>query len=177
MVGTYRVLRPDAAKRIGCLYSESEFDLVRLAHLRPKMVELGRSCVHRDYRSGSVIMALWAGLGEYMQRYGFESMLGCASVSMADGGHFAASLHRRFVEDGSLAPIEYHAFPRVPLPVDELNQTLEAEPPALIKGYLRLGSRICGAPAWDPDFNVADFLTLLRLSDINPRYARHFLRG
>lgn len=120
VVGTYRVLRPDAAKQIGCLYSESEFDLVRLAHLRPKMVELGRSCVHRDYRSGSVIMALWAGLGEYMQRYGFESMLGCASVSMGDGGHFAASLYRSFVEDGSLAPIEYHAFPRVALPVEEL---------------------------------------------------------
>ena len=177
VVGTYRVLRPDAAKQIGCLYSESEFDLVRLTHLRPKMVELGRSCVHRDYRSGSVIMALWAGLGEYMQRYGFESMLGCASVSMGDGGHFAASLYRSFVDDGSLAPIEYHAFPRVALPVDELNQDLEVEPPALVKGYLRLGARICGAPAWDPDFNVADFLTLLRLSDINPRYARHFLRG
>ena len=177
VVGTYRVLRPDAAKQIGCLYSESEFDLVRLAHLRPKMVELGRSCVHRDYRSGSVIMALWAGLGEYMQRYGFESMLGCASVSMGDGGHFAASLYRSFVDDGSLAPIEYHAFPRVPLPVDELNQSLEVEPPALVKGYLRLGAQICGAPAWDPDFNVADFLTLLRLSDINPRYARHFLRA
>ena len=177
VVGTYRVLRPDAAKQIGCLYSESEFDLVRLTHLRPKMVELGRSCVHRDYRSGSVIMALWAGLGEYMQRYGFESMLGCASVSMGDGGHFAASLYRSFVDDGSLAPIEYHAFPRVPLPVDELNQNLEVEPPALVKGYLRLGAQICGAPAWDPDFNVADFLTLLRLSDINPRYARHFLRA
>nr|WP_311528013.1 GNAT family N-acetyltransferase [uncultured Ralstonia sp.] len=177
VVGTYRVLRPDAAKKIGCLYSESEFDLVRLTHLRPKMVELGRSCVHRDYRSGSVIMALWAGLGEYMQRYGFESMLGCASVSMGDGGHFAASLYRSFVDDGSLAPIEYHAFPRVALPVDELNQNLEVEPPALVKGYLRLGARICGAPAWDPDFNVADFLTLLRLSDINPRYARHFLRA
>jgi putative hemolysin len=177
VVGTYRVLRPDAAKQIGCLYSESEFDLVRLTHLRPKMVELGRSCVHRDYRSGSVIMALWAGLGEYMQRYGFESMLGCASVSMGDGGHFAASLYRSFVEDGSLAPIEYHAFPRVALPVDELNQHLEVEPPALVKGYLRLGARICGAPAWDPDFNVADFLTLLRLSDINSRYARHFLRA
>ncbi len=48
-------------------------------------------------------------------------------------------------------------------------------PPPLIKGYLRLGAKICGAPAWDPDFNCADFLTLFRLSDINARYARHFL--
>jgi len=174
VVGTYRVLPPHQAKRIGCLYAETEFDLVRLAHLRPKMLELGRSCVHRDYRSGSVIMALWGGLGEYLQRWGLESLLGCASVPMSDGGHYAASLHRIFTER-SLAPIEYHAFPRLPLPVDDLNQTLDVEPPALIKGYLRLGARICGLPSWDPDFNVADFLTLLRVSDINPRYARHFL--
>ncbi|MBY4896236.1 GNAT family N-acetyltransferase [Cupriavidus sp. AU9028] len=174
VVGTYRVLPPHQAKRIGCLYSESEFDLVRLAHLKPKMVELGRSCVHRDYRSGSVIMALWAGLGEYMQRWGIESMLGCASVPIHDGGHYAASLSRLF-QQRHLAPIEYHAFPRLPLPVDELNQSLEVDPPALIKGYLRLGARICGLPAWDPDFNVADFLTLLRVNEMNPRYARHFL--
>ncbi len=174
VVGTYRVLPPHQAKRIGCLYAESEFDLVRLSHLRPKMLELGRSCVHRDYRSGSVIMALWGGLGEYLQRWGIESMLGCASVPMSDGGHYAASLHRLFSER-FLAPIEYHAFPRLPLPVEDLNQQLDVEPPALIKGYLRLGARICGLPAWDPDFNVADFLTLLRVGDMNPRYARHFL--
>ncbi|WP_149135666.1 GNAT family N-acetyltransferase [Cupriavidus campinensis] len=174
VVGTYRVLPPHQAKRVGCLYAESEFDLVRLAHLRPKMLELGRSCVHRDYRSGSVIMALWAGLGEYLQRYNLESMLGCASVPMSDGGHYAASLHRLFAEK-FLAPIEYHAFPRTRLPVENLNQSLDVELPALIKGYLRLGAKICGEPAWDPDFNVADFLTLLRVSDMNPRYARHFL--
>lgn len=177
VVGTYRVLPPHQAKRLGCLYSDAEFDLVRLAHLRPKMLELGRSCVHRDYRSGSVIMALWGGLGEYMQRHGYESMLGCASVSMADGGHFAANLYQRLVADDALAPIEYHAFPRLALPVDELADGQAAEPPALLKGYMRLGAKICGAPAWDPDFNTADFLTLLRLSEIHPRYARHFLGG
>lgn len=175
VVGTYRVLPPHQAKRIGCLYSEAEFDLVRLQHLKPKMVEVGRSCVHRDFRSGSVIMALWGGLGEYMTQHGFETMLGCASVSMADGGHYAASLSHSFATAGSLAPVEYHAFPRLPLPVENLNQHLDVEPPALVKGYLRLGAKICGAPAWDPDFNVADFLTLLRISSMNPRYARHFL--
>lgn len=174
VVGTYRVLPPSQAKRLGCLYAESEFDLVRLAHLKPKMLELGRSCVHRDYRSGSVIMALWGGLGEYLRRWEIETLLGCASVPMHDGGHYAASLSRIFSET-VLAPIEYRAFPRLPLPVEDLNQSLDVEPPALVKGYLRLGARICGTPAWDPDFNVADFLTLLRVTDMNPRYARHFL--
>ena len=59
VVGTYRVLPPHKALEIGRLYSDSEFDLTRLNHLRPKMVELCRSCVHADYRSGAVIMAWW----------------------------------------------------------------------------------------------------------------------
>ena len=174
VVGTYRVLTPHQAAKLGSLYSETEFDLTRLTHLRPKMIELGRSCVHQDYRTGSVIMALWGGLGRYMVQGGYESMLGCASVSMGDGGHYAASLHKRFSES-ALAPIEYRVFPRLSLPVESLNQSLNVEPPPLIKGYLRLGARICGAPAWDPDFNTADFLTLLRLNDMHARYARHFL--
>jgi putative hemolysin len=174
VVGTYRVLPPHKALEIGRLYSDSEFDLSRLNHLRPKMVELGRSCVHADYRSGAVIMALWSGLAQYMQKHNYEIMLGCASIPMADGGHFAASLYNSLSNE-QMAPVENHAFPRLPLPLDRLNGGLEVEPPPLIKGYLKLGAKICSAPAWDPDFNTADVLTMLRLSEINPRYAKHFL--
>jgi len=174
VVGTYRVLPPHKAQEIGRLYSDSEFDLTRLNHLRPKMVELGRSCVHANYRSGAVIMALWSGLAQYMQKHGYEIMLGCASIPMADGGHFAASLYNS-LRNEQMAPIENHAFPRLPLPLDKLNGGLSVEPPPLIKGYLKLGAKICSAPAWDPDFNTADLLTMMRLSEINPRYAKHFL--
>ncbi|WP_251369848.1 GNAT family N-acetyltransferase [Polynucleobacter sp. AP-Nino-20-G2] len=174
VVGTYRVLPPHKALEIGRLYSDSEFDLSRLNHLRPKMVELGRSCVHADYRSGAVIMALWSGLAQYMQKHEYEIMLGCASIPMADGGHFAASLYNSLTNE-QMAPVEQHAFPRLPLPLDRLNGGLQVEPPPLIKGYLKLGAKICSAPAWDPDFNTADVLTMLRLSEINPRYAKHFL--
>ncbi len=174
VVGTYRVLPPHKAQEIGRLYSDSEFDLSRIDHLRPKLVELGRSCVHHDYRSGAVIMALWSGLAQYMQKNGYEIMLGCASIPMADGGHFAASLYNSLGND-QMAPTEFHAFPRLPLPLDKLNGGLDIQPPPLIKGYLKLGAKICSAPAWDPDFNTADLLTMLRLSEINPRYAKHFL--
>jgi putative hemolysin len=174
VVGTYRVLPPHKAQEIGRLYSDSEFDLSRLDHLRPKLVELGRSCVHQDYRSGAVIMALWSGLAQYMLKNGYEIMLGCASIPMADGGHFAASLYNS-LGSNQLAPTEFHAFPRLPLPLKKLNGGLDVEAPPLIKGYLKLGAKICSAPAWDPDFNTADLLTMLRLSDINPRYAKHFL--
>jgi len=174
VVGTYRALPPHQAARIGRLYAESEFDVSRLTHLRPKLVEVGRSCVHPDYRHGAVIMSLWGGLAAYMMHNGYETMLGCASVGMNDGGHYAANLFCSLPAD-ALAAHEYRAFAHTPLPVEELRTGVAVSPPPLVKGYLRLGAKICGAPAWDPDFNTADFLTLFRLSEINARYARHFI--
>jgi putative hemolysin len=68
VVGTYRLLSPQAARRIGQYYSEQEFELARLNHLRPNMAEAGRACIHPDYRSGAVIMLLWAGLADYLKK-------------------------------------------------------------------------------------------------------------
>ena len=174
VIGTYRVLTPDAARRVGGLYSESEFDLTRLRPLRAKMVELGRACVHPDWRSGGAILALWGALAEFMLRNRLDTMIGCASVSMRDGGHFAASLWER-LRKTHLAPIEWQVGARLPLPVAQLQHDLNVEPPALIKGYLRCGAKILGAPAWDPDFNTADLPMLLRIEDLPARYRKHFL--
>lgn len=175
VVGTYRILPPHQAKRIGSLYSESEFDLTRLANLRPRMVEVGRSCVHPDYRNGGTITLLWAGLADYMQKNGYDYLIGCASISMADGGHAAASIYRQ-ASARHLGPIEWRVFPRCPLPLEALEQKdLEASLPPLVKGYLRVGAYVCGEPAWDPDFNTADLLLLLPLARMNPRYMKHFM--
>jgi len=176
VVGTYRILPPHEAKRLG-YYSDTEFFTTRLNHLKPNLVEFGRSCVDPEFRTGSVIMLLWAGLAQYMVSNGYEHVIGCASISMRDGGHQAASLFNRLKAD-HMAPEEYQVFPRNPLPLNKLHGTLEVEAPPLVKGYLRVGAQICGDPAWDPDFNSADFFMLLSLSSMNPRYAKHFgVRG
>ena len=174
IVGTYRILSPAAARRVGGYYSENEFDLTRLQNLRSRLVEIGRSCIDADYRSGAVIALLWSGLARYMQENGYDYLIGCASVSMADGGHNAASLYNRLREK-HLAPLEYHVFPRYPLPLGSLRGDLEAEAPPLIKGYLRAGAWICGEPAWDPDFNTADLPILMPINKVDDRYARHFM--
>ncbi|MCZ8074350.1 MAG: GNAT family N-acetyltransferase [Paucibacter sp.] len=176
VIGTYRVLTPAAAKQAGGWYSETEFDLTRLRGLREQMVELGRSCIHPDHRSGGAIMALWGALAEFMMRNKLDTMIGCASVSMRDGGHFAASLWKQ-LEQSHLASIEWQVRPRLPLPVDELRHDLVVEAPPLIKGYLRCGARILGAPAWDPDFNTADLPMMMHLADLPSRYRRHFMGG
>jgi len=174
VVGTYRILPPDAAKRVGSYYSEQEFDLTRLHFLRPRMAELGRSCVHPGHRSGAVIARLWMGLADYMTRYGYEYIVGCASIGMADGGHIAASVYRQLAVR-HLAPIEWRATPRYRLPVESLDDGQTPALPPLIKGYSRLGAMVCGDPAWDPDFNTADLLMLLPMAQLNRSYARRLL--
>jgi len=178
VIGTYRVLTPVQAKRVGGTYSDTEFDLTRLRALRPRMVELGRSCVHPQHRHGGVIMALWSALAEFMVRNQLDTMIGCASVPMLHNGivsgDVAASIWRQ-VQATHLAPIEQHVRPRLPLPIEKLNPHLEVDPPALIKGYLRLGAKVLGPPAWDPDFNSADLPMLMRIADMPTRYRKHFL--
>ena len=178
VVGTYRLLTPAQARRVGSTYSDLEFDLTRLRGLRESMVELGRSCVHPDYRHGGVIMALWGALAEFMVRNKLDTMIGCASIPMLHNGivsgDVAASIWQQ-LKTTHLAPIEHHVRPRLPLPVDQLDCALEVEPPALIKGYLRLGAKVLGAPAWDPDFNTADLPMMMRINDLPSRYRKHFL--
>ena len=180
VVGTYRVLTPAQAKRVGSTYSDTEFDLTRLRSLRERMVELGRSCVHADHRHGGVILALWGALAEFMARNQLDTMIGCASIPMQHSGvstgHAAASIWRQ-VSQTHLAAIDYRVTPRLALPVDRLDGSLDVEPPALIKGYLRLGAKVLGAPAWDPDFNSADLPMMMRIADLPPRYLKHFSSG
>ena len=174
VVGTYRILPTEAARRVGSYYSEQEFDLTRLNFLRPRMAELGRSCVHPAHRSGSVIARLWMGLADYMTRYGYDYLVGCASIGMADGGHIAASVYRQ-LSNRHLAPVEWRTTPRYRLPVESLDDGLTATLPPLIKGYTRMGAMVCGEPAWDPDFNTADLLLLLPMAQLNHAYARRFI--
>ncbi len=174
VIGTYRVLTPDAARRAGGLYSETEFDLERVHPLLGAAVELGRSCVHPNWRAGGVVMALWGALGAFMLANRLDTMIGCASIGMRDGGHGAASLWAR-LRQTHLAPPEWRVTPRLALPVDGLRQDLDIDTPALIKGYLRCGAKVLGAPAWDPDFRTADLPLLMRFDDLPARYRKHFL--
>ncbi|MGA8514044.1 MAG: GNAT family N-acyltransferase [Burkholderiaceae bacterium] len=177
VVGTYRVLTPAQAVRAGGSYSDTEFDLSPLRDLRTKMVELGRSCVHAQFRQGGVILALGSALYEFMARNKLETMMGCASIPMLHNGmvsgDVAASVWRQMQEKHMASP-ELQVKARLPLPVEKLDNCLDVAPPAMIKGYLRQGAKVLGAPAWDPDFNTADLPLLIHVKDAPSRFLKHF---
>jgi putative hemolysin len=173
VVGTYRLLSASRARKIGRVYSEGEFDLGRLNNLRNRMVEAGRACIHPDYRGGSVIMLLWSGLAEYMRRENCDYLAGCASISLADGGHNAVAVFQSLIGQ-HIAPSEYRVTPHLPFPFSKLEAAQKPQVPPLLKGYLRSGAWICGEPAWDPDFESADLFLLLPLANLDGRYARHY---
>lgn len=178
LVGTYRVLPPDAARRLGGLYADQEFDLTPLDPLRRRMIELGRACVHADWRSGGAILVLWSALGRYMVRREFETMVGCASVGLVDGGDFASALWAT-LRTSHLAAPQWQVTPHTPLATRAASTVsvpvpLRAMPP-LIKGYLRGGATVLGAPAYDASFHTADLPIMMRLQDLSPRYRAQFL--
>lgn len=173
VVGTYRILGPNAARQIGRFYSETEFDLSRLQNIRDSVAEAGRACIHPDYRSGAVIMMLWAGLAAFMRRERCNYLIGCASISLTDGGHNAAAIYRNFKSE-DFSPLEYRVKPHLAFPYEEMDRGQIARIPPLLKGYLRAGGWVCGEPAWDPDFHSADLFLMLPLANLDNRYAKHY---
>jgi putative hemolysin len=123
------------------------------------------------------MVVLFCALFEFMARNQLDTMIGCASIPMLHNGivsgDAAASMWKQ-LSVSNLASIEFHARPRLPLPIVELDSDLPVEPPALIRGYLRLGAKILGAPAWDPDFNTADLPMMMQVKDLPNRYRKLF---
>ncbi|MFE1442746.1 GNAT family N-acetyltransferase [Streptomyces sp. NPDC058739] len=175
VVGTYRLLPPERAAVAGRLYSQGEFELSRLDGIRSGLVEVGRSCVHPDHRDGAVIGLIWAGIARYMVDGGHEWLAGCCSLPLADGGALAAGTWDR-VRAKHLAPEEFRVRPLVPWNTEGVTRPAgRTELPPLLRGYLRLGAWVCGEPAYDADFGVADLYVLLSMRRVDARYLKHFL--
>ena len=175
VVGTYRMLPPRAAELAGRRYADTEFDLSALRPLRDHLVEIGRSCVHPDHRSGAVVNLMWAGIARYMHLNNLRWLGGCASVPLDDGGRIAAGVRAR-INAKHLSPPAMRVTPRNPwTPPEGLVADPKVAVPPLLRGYLRLGSWVCGEPAYDADFDCADFYVLFSMDRLDPRYRRHFL--
>ncbi|MFC6066299.1 GNAT family N-acetyltransferase [Streptomyces ochraceiscleroticus] len=173
VVGTYRLLPPGRSERSS---SEGEFDLRALHEVRGRMVEAERACVHPDHRTGAVINLMWAALARYALLSGHRYLAGRAAVPLADGGQ-AASHAWLLGTTKHCSPAELRVHPHRPWTPPGVieNEPSYALLPPLLRGYLRIGAWMCGAPAHDPESGVADFFVLLDMERIDDRYRRFFL--
>jgi putative hemolysin len=174
VAGAYRILAPRDARKAGGYCADRDFDLALLIVLRERMVEVDRPCVDPVYPFESVMTHLWSALARYLIENRFDYVFGTAGVTLGDGGHAAASIHRmacaRFV-----SPEDYRVFPRRHLPLDSLSITRPVTLPPLLKGYLDLGAWVCGEPALATESARADFPILLPLARKRGGDARDFL--
>lgn len=177
LLGTCRILTPAQARRIGSTCCDTEFDLTRLRSIRDDMVEVGRSCVRASHRTKAVNRAMWIALTGFMDDNHMGTLIGCASMPMQDdpatgllgGVHAVASIWTQ-LQVRHLACAAYQVRPRLPLPIDDLDCAVPARPPVLIRASLRLGAKVLGPPAWDPDCNTANLPMMLRIADVPARY-------
>ena len=178
LVATTRILHQRETARCGGFYSESEFDLSGLKQVSGTFAELGRTCIHPDYRNGVTLGMLWTRVAEYLVAENVDYLIGCASISMLDGGQRAWRIAQH-LRQSYMAGDAFRVYPRRELPHLAITPTTgdqDISVPALIKAYMRLGALVCGEPCWDPDFRCADLLVMLEVDKLSARYARHFMR-
>jgi putative hemolysin len=178
VVGVYRLMRADAARRAGGFYSQSEYDLTPLISSPKTLLELGRSCVHPDYRGGKAMYFLWRGLADYVAQHRIDVLFGVASFHGTDIARLAeplSMLHHRH-----LAPPEFRARARLDnhQPMDMIPQSdidrrraLRATPP-LIKAYLRLGGFVGDGAYIDHAFKTTDVFLVMDTQQMNQRMRR-----
>lgn len=180
-IGTFRLISSHFSKKF---YSATEFHLDPILNLNGVKLELGRACVHKDYRTGSTIALLWRGITEYMKETGTRYLFGCSSIKTTDRTEIAA-LYRTFESNGQLAEPSLRVEPKRRFRIKTFTGDCEgitqehlagvpALVPPLISFYLHMGARFCGEPALDKKFKCADFLTLFNIESITVSAQRKY---
>jgi putative hemolysin len=182
VVGTYRLIRREAARRCGRFYSAAEYDVSRLVTYPGPVLELGRSCVDPAYRARAVMPLLWSGIATYVFHYDIELMFGCASLPGTDPDQLAVPLS--YLHYYRLAPPELRPRALAERYVDmrrlapdsiDPERTLSQLPP-LIKGYLRLGGFVGDGAVIDHQFNTTDVCVVVKTDLVAEKYSRHYER-
>ncbi len=182
VIGTYRVMRREAAQRCGRFYTAGEYDIANLLAYPGEILELGRSCIAADHRSGATMQLLWRGITEYVLAYDVGLMFGCGSLPGVEPAALAVPLsylhhhHRAPPALRARALPERHVAMNI-IPSRDISprRALHMLPP-LIKGYLRLGGFVGDGAVIDRDFGTTDVCVVVKTEWVTDRYVRHYTR-
>ncbi len=182
VVATYRLIRGPAAASLGRFYSADEYDIGPILQFGGRVMELGRSCVHPDYRNRTAMQLLWRGIAAYVAQHRIDLMFGCASLPGTDPD--ALATHLTYLYANHLAPLEvrpralphrYVEMRRVDPATLDPRRALAKLPP-LIKGYLRLGGFVGDGAVIDAQFNTIDVAVVVKTELVTEKYLRHYER-
>ncbi|HUY68082.1 MAG TPA: GNAT family N-acyltransferase [Alphaproteobacteria bacterium] len=194
VIGTYRLIRRAAAKNCGGFYSSGEYDIAPLLDYPGEILELGRSCIDAEYRTGQVMQILWRGLTVYVFRHDISLMFGCASLPGTDPEALAVPLsylHYHHLAPPGLRPkarperyVDMRLLPREAFDPNVAFDSIKVDPrgganclPPLIKGYIRVGGFVGEGAVIDPQFNTTDVCIIVKTDLITARYIRHYERS
>ncbi len=173
VIGTYRVISSHFSERF---YSEGEFHIADFLSQPGAKLELGRACIHKDFRTGATIGLLWKGIVEYIKQTNTKFLFGCASVQTVDP--FIAGTILEYLRRDGLSSDEFGVVPtekyRLPLPAPEITSSVDELIPALVHSYVKAGAKFYGAPAFDRDFNCFDFFMVLKVEEMSKLFRRRF---
>ena len=183
IIGTYRLIRGDIASHFGGFYTSSEFDLTTIlnSYEHNQILELGRSCVHQDYRNGTIINLLWKAIAEYVKLYDIKILLGCASFHGTDVMKYTnelSYLRKNFSlpDELSVKSLDTKIYPAYPEIISNNNdlRTFVKLPP-LIKAYLRIGGKVSHDCFVDYKFNTIDLCVIVNTNNIDEKYKKKYL--
>jgi L-ornithine Nalpha-acyltransferase len=182
VVGTYRLIRRDAASRFGAFYSAAEYDIAPLLAYPGEILELGRSCVDAGYRARPVMQLLWGGISAYVSHHDIALMFGCASLPGTDPDALAAPLSYLYYHHLAPPALRARALPERFVDMRRLDPAMLDPPrmlaalPPLIKGYLRLGGFVGDGAVIDRQFNTTDVCIVVKTDLVAEKYSRHYER-
>lgn len=183
VVGVYRLMTESTAAEAGQFYCENEYDLTLLRQTGMRLMELGRSCLHPEYRGGTAMLHLWSALADYVNRERIDLIFGVASFPGTDLDALAAPLG--LLHDRHLAPPELRvsakgagARPMNLMPADQIDRVAAMrDTPALIKAYLRLGGVVGDGAFVDHAFNTTDVCLILATDAVSALQRSIYARG
>lgn len=171
VVGTYRVISSTFSNQF---YSESEFHLEEFLRSPGNKLELGRACIHKDFRNGAIIHLLWKGISAYVKATNADYLFGCSSVLTTDP--LLASKILAYMKKEGFHSEEFSISPTVkylsPISQEDIDGSMVNEVPALVQSYMKAGAKFYGTPALDRDFNCYDYFMVLKMEEMNPLFRR-----
>lgn len=166
VIATARVLDSQRAALLGRFYSENEFQLEPiLKHYPYRILEVGRTCIHPNYRSGKVLRQLWLAITEIAKYLNVNAFMGCCSIPIG-AGDINGWLRR--LDNVTKLNIK----PKYQLPPTVL--TSSPMIPPLLNTYLKMGASLSEQACFDVSFHCADVFVWLPFEQVNKRY-QHLL--